>query len=118
MNQIVVGVLKSQNPVKLKKALVKKLCQNRDSLKSVSINELIFELEKIWSIEAWDEMTSLDPASMVDKLKLAYDSLGENFEVLLELFQSIVQSREYACCCDYIIRLNRFIFFFVIFQPP
>lgn len=96
MKQIVVGLLKSTNhPVKLKKALLNKLCQTGDVVKAVNLNELIAEIEKVFRIEAWDEInTSLDQSSLIDELKASYDNLTEHFDLLKELFNSYAQFSE------------------------
>lgn len=91
MKEIILGLLKSSNPVKLKKILLGKLCQNDNVIKSVGLNELISDIERMWSIQAWDEISSLNQAALIDELKLAYDHLNEHFDLLKDLFNSYAQ---------------------------
>lgn len=88
MNEIVIGVLKSNNPIKLKFALTKKLCQNEDLVKTVNINEFVEDVEKLWSIQVRHDLDEQSLSIMTAKLEDSYKSLCDNYEILKYFFDS------------------------------
>lgn len=84
MKEIVIGLLKSNHPIKLKKALVEKLSQNGSFLQTVKLSELIFDLELLWSIQPNE--VDLNQANFIFDLKKNYECLNENCDILKQIF--------------------------------
>lgn len=87
MKNIVIGIVKSTNNNKLKKALVEKLYLNGTFFQTVNFSELVYDLEEIWFInESLVLMSDSCVNSATDQLKLTYEKLKEQSEVLEFLF--------------------------------
>ncbi|CAF0860629.1 unnamed protein product [Brachionus calyciflorus] len=101
MSELIVGILKSSNPIKLKNAFIDKIVSTNALFKveKLNLNILLTDLEKIWSLiinpTKFTSITSENNFTLYNKaLKERYQNLKENYEIVKKVLENLDQNSD------------------------